>query len=229
MARKVFISFLGTSNYIECKYRNGETVSKPVRFVQEALITDICKDWADNDQIYIFCTSKDKTGEKGAKEFNWLNNGQDKATTEVERIGLEQRLKDLRGKMNLKPEVEEVDILERYHKRHRKQNSEWDLKIERVKRALDMKDGNMTKPEDYSDKRKYWSKFKIKGKHPGVKRSAFNNSIFRSMLKYFKPEIKSKIIALQIVDRFEMKKNEMNNIQEEDENNEDGNSRKIFA
>ena len=128
-----------------------------------------------------------------------------------------------------KAEVEEVDILERYHKRHRKQNSEWDLKIERVKRALDMKDGNMTNPEDYSDKRKYWSKFKIKGKHPGVKRSAFNNSIFRSMLKYFKPEIKSKIIALQIVDRFEMKKNEMNNIQEEDENNEDGNSRKIFA
>ena len=128
-----------------------------------------------------------------------------------------------------KAEVEEVDILERYHKRHRKQNSEWDLKIERVKRALDMKDGNMSKPEDYSDKRKYWSKFKIKGKHPGVKRSAFNNSIFRSMLKYFKPEIKSKIIALQIVDRFEMKKNEMNNIQEEDENNEDGNSRKIFA
>ena len=128
-----------------------------------------------------------------------------------------------------KAEVEEVDILERYHKRHRKQNSEWDLKIERVERALDMKDGNMTKPEDYSDKRKYWSKFKIKGKHPGVKRSAFNNSIFRSMLKYFKPEIKSKIIALQIVDRFEMKKNEMNNIQEEDENNEDGNSRKIFA
>ena len=132
--------------------------------------------------------------------------------------------------LNLKKaEVEEIDILERYHKRHRKQNSEWDLKIERVKRALDMKDGNMTNPEDYSDKRKYWSKFKIKGKHPGVKRSAFNNSIFRSMLKYFKPEIKSKIIALQIVDRFEMKKNEMNNIQEEDENNEDGNSRKIFA
>ena len=128
-----------------------------------------------------------------------------------------------------KAEVEEVDILERYHKRHRKQNSEWDLKIERVERALDMKDGNMTKPEDYSDKRKYWSKFKIKGKHPGVKRSAFNNSIFRSMLKYFNPERKSKIIALQIVDRFEMKKNEMNNIQEEDENNEDGNSRKIFA
>ena len=132
--------------------------------------------------------------------------------------------------LNLKKaEVEEIDILERYHKRHRKQNSEWDLKIERVKRALDMKDGNMLKPEDYSDKRKYWSKFKIKGKDPGVKRSAFNNSIFRSMLKYFKPEIKSKIIALQIVDRFEMKKNEMNNIQEEDENNEDGNSRKIFA
>jgi len=128
-----------------------------------------------------------------------------------------------------KAEIEEIDTLERYHKRHRKQASEWDLKIERVNRALDKNEGNVTKPGDYSDKKRFWSKLKIKDKHPGVKRSAFNSSIFRSMLKYFKPEIKSKIIALQIVDRFEMKKNEMNNIQEEDENNEDGNSRKIFA
>ena len=128
-----------------------------------------------------------------------------------------------------KAEIEEIDTLERYHKRHRKQASEWDLKIERVNKALDKNEGNLIKPGDYSDKKRFWSKLKIKNKRPGVKRSAFNSSIFRSMLKYFKPEIKSKIIALQIVDRFEMKKNEMNNIQEEDENNEDGNSRKIFA
>ena len=48
------------------------------------------------------------------------------------------------------------------------------------------------------------------------------------MLKYFKPEIKSKIIAFQVMERYEMKKNEMNKYQDE-EDNEDGNSRKIFA
>ena len=127
-----------------------------------------------------------------------------------------------------KPEYKEIDILERYHKRHRKQASEWELKIERVNRVLNM-DAISKSQEPRDKKRYYWRKFKIKDKNSNIKKSAFNSNVFRSMLKYFKPEIKSKIIALQIVDRFEMKKNEMNNIQEEDENNEDGNSRKIFA
>ena len=37
MSRKVFISFLGTNNYVLCKYSIGGIDSKPVRFVQEAL------------------------------------------------------------------------------------------------------------------------------------------------------------------------------------------------
>ena len=36
MARKVFISVLGTSNYQECKYVTASYKSQPVRFVQEA-------------------------------------------------------------------------------------------------------------------------------------------------------------------------------------------------
>ena len=39
------------------------------------------------------------------------------------------------------------------------------------------------------------------------------------MLKYFKPEIKSKIIAYQVMERYEMKKNESN----EEGDNKDGN------
>lgn len=45
MVRKVFISFLGTNNYVETHYELNGKVSKPVRFIQEALISSICKKW----------------------------------------------------------------------------------------------------------------------------------------------------------------------------------------
>lgn len=109
MARKVFISFLGTNNYVECFYRKGNTCSEPVRFVQEALIADICKDWTEDDRIYIFCTSEDKTGEKGSKEINWEDNGQEKIYCEIEKIGLQSRLEKLKAN-GLKPDFEEIDI-----------------------------------------------------------------------------------------------------------------------
>lgn len=106
MARNVFISFLGTSNYVECKYKIGEVLSSPVRFVQEALIDKTCNDWTEKDQIYVFCTSEEKTGEKGSKEANWFDNGQERAQADIERVGLKRRLEGL----NLKPAIEEVDI-----------------------------------------------------------------------------------------------------------------------
>ena len=85
------------------------------------------------------------------------------------------------------------------------------------------------KKEDSNDKNRCLNKKRVKD-NDILKRSAFNSPIFRSMLKYFKPEIKSKIIALQILDRFEMKNSEKNKNQDEgdNENNEDGNSRKVF-
>ena len=97
MSRKVFISFLGTNNYVECCYSTDEHY--PVRFVQEALIRDICKDWTANDCIYIFCT-------KGAEDSNWVDNGQSKIYEEIEKIGLETRLEGL----NLAAKVEKVSI-----------------------------------------------------------------------------------------------------------------------
>ena len=86
MARKVFISFLGTNNYVECCYSNDEHY--PVRFIQEALIRETCKDWTANDHIYIFCTTD-------AEARNWVDNGQNRATEEIEKIGLDSRLKGL--------------------------------------------------------------------------------------------------------------------------------------
>lgn len=109
MARKVFISFLGTNNYVECIYDFGPNQSRPVRFVQEALISKTCKDWTAEDRIFIFCTTKDKTGNSGSKELNWLDNGH-KTDNPVEKIGLKHRLDELKEKSGLLPVVEMVEI-----------------------------------------------------------------------------------------------------------------------
>ena len=88
----------------------------------------------------------------------------------------------------------------------------------------------ISKSQEPKDKKRYyWRKFKIKDKNSNIKKSAFNSNVFRSMLKYFKPEIKAKIIALQVVDRYEMNKREAKNLEEEDGDNEYGNTRKVFA
>ena len=99
MPRKVFISFLGTGNYVECYYDIDK--EHPVRFVQESLIRTICKDWTEDDRIYIFCTEE-------AEKKNWVNNGQEKIREEIEKIGLESRL----DKLNIKAKIEKVRIEE---------------------------------------------------------------------------------------------------------------------
>lgn len=94
MARKVFISSLGTGNYVNCKYdfSNGN-ISEPVRFIQEALIKVICNDWTENDKILIFCTEE-------AIRKNWNDNGHidpgkpNIVLEDIEKIGLESRLRN---------------------------------------------------------------------------------------------------------------------------------------
>lgn len=110
MPRKVFISFLGTNNYVQCRYDINGVKSAPVRFVQEALIEHICKDWTEDDRIFIFCTSKEKTGENGSKEINWLDNGQTRIIEDSEKIGLQHRLQDLQARVGFKAQIEEHDI-----------------------------------------------------------------------------------------------------------------------
>lgn len=98
MARKVFISFLGTNNYVECCYNINGKVSKPVKYVQEAIVGKTCKDWAETDKILIFCTSKTKTGQNGSKEVNWEDTPNN--------VGLCNRLTQLK----IKAGIEEIDI-----------------------------------------------------------------------------------------------------------------------
>jgi len=98
MARNVFISFLGTNNYLQTRYQwNEEKPSRPVRFIQEAIISRIAKDWTADDRIFIFYTD----GDDGSYKLNWLDNGQtrfnekEEKEKEIEKIGLQHRLNDL--------------------------------------------------------------------------------------------------------------------------------------
>lgn len=61
MARKVFMSVLGTGFYEKCIYK-GSKSSVQTRFVQEAVLEDIgAKDWTKEDVAYIMLTSKART------------------------------------------------------------------------------------------------------------------------------------------------------------------------
>lgn len=74
--RKVFISFLGYSNYGKCRYRKGRFLSDDVRFIQVATLDYLqtLEEWTEEDVAYILLT-------KGAKERNWVDNGQPAAKT----------------------------------------------------------------------------------------------------------------------------------------------------
>lgn len=97
MARKVFISFLGTNDYLECHYSIEEKKSSATRFVQEALIDYYCKYWTENDQIVIFGTEK----EDGSIIKNWLDGGQIRKDGEPKSVGLQSILKSKNLRTNL--------------------------------------------------------------------------------------------------------------------------------
>ena len=90
MARKVFISFLGFTNYTECRYYKDEFCSADVRYIQEATLDYILTKevWTSEDVAYILLTD-------GAKKNNWLDNGHTNSETDIPIIqhGLENCLK----------------------------------------------------------------------------------------------------------------------------------------
>lgn len=93
MARKVFISFLGTTNYVSCNYyyENPSNVIKDVRFIQEASLRLKCSSFEAKDRVLIFATDD-------AEKKNWSDNGQPEAVikSDEERVGLKSRLKALK-------------------------------------------------------------------------------------------------------------------------------------
>ncbi len=66
---KVYLSFLGTSDYVPCNYyREKVFQAENIRFVQEATIRFSCRDWSSTDRILMFTTEE-------ACKKNWGNNG----------------------------------------------------------------------------------------------------------------------------------------------------------
>lgn len=71
MARKVFISVLGSTNYYLCKYKLGDFLSHDTYFVQTATIElhKIKDTWNENDRCCILLTK----GDRGSLKNNWEN------------------------------------------------------------------------------------------------------------------------------------------------------------
>ena len=55
MARKVFLTFLGTGNYLECVYKYNEKKSRVVTYIQTALVDILAEDYTD---FIAFCTEE---------------------------------------------------------------------------------------------------------------------------------------------------------------------------
>lgn len=99
MARKVFISFLGTNNYLQTYYELNRKLSPAVRFIQQALIGFLCKDWTENDSVLIFYTG----GTNGSYVKNWLDNGQTffNEDEQIEKVGLHTILQNMKFPMKI--------------------------------------------------------------------------------------------------------------------------------
>ncbi len=94
MAGRVYVSFLGTSNYVEFIYKIDGIPSSPTRFIQEALVERYCKTWGSGDAILIFATSK-------ARKSNWKGDGHEGESNNKYNQGLKTRFKE----MTLNPDL----------------------------------------------------------------------------------------------------------------------------
>lgn len=101
---KVFISVLGTTDYVECVYTQPDNAVKcSTRFVQEATVLMQCAKWSERDRIVIFTTPE-------AQKRNWLDDGQTSGQEKNPKVqqGLKSRLEAL----SLKPSIRNIMIPE---------------------------------------------------------------------------------------------------------------------
>ncbi|MBD3351591.1 MAG: TIGR02221 family CRISPR-associated protein [Candidatus Lokiarchaeota archaeon] len=102
---RLFLTFLGTYDYIRCNYQNPKSGGyiEGERFVQIALIKSLCTKWTEEDKIIIFLT-------KLARASNWNDNGQidRKIRERLPRLGLKNAIQNLK----LPIDIQAVDIHE---------------------------------------------------------------------------------------------------------------------
>lgn len=109
MARKLFISFLGTGNYKACHYERGSYLSDSMRFIQVATLEYLehTGEWDKtnaNDRIIILTTK----GADGSEIKNWLDDGQKDSKTQavIKQPGLESEL----NSAGFKPQTSRIDV-----------------------------------------------------------------------------------------------------------------------
>lgn len=100
MNRKVFISFLGGSNYGACHYCRDGYKSHSVRYIQEATIDYLNSScpWTEHDVALILLT-------RGAEAKNWVDNGHIDFNTKetIIQAGLKTRLEQMNLPQQIKP------------------------------------------------------------------------------------------------------------------------------
>ncbi len=103
MARKVFMSVLGSTNYQECQYvdHHSNFKSSNTRFVQVAMFERLVCHWSSSDIAFILLT----TGSKGSEKKNWLDNGHLKFGTNeiIPSNGLKSLLTELETSCKIEP------------------------------------------------------------------------------------------------------------------------------
>lgn len=115
MARKVFMSVLGTGFYSECTYVGVNTRTQ-TRFIQEATLNEIgAKEWTSEDRAYVFITDRSETDNWIVKD-NCRTNQRSKESEQY--YGLKKVLYD----MSLPCTVESVKI-----KDGKDGNEMWDI------------------------------------------------------------------------------------------------------
>jgi len=92
----LYLSFLGTNDYLPCTYEYRSERIANVRFVQEATIRMNCMDWQNQDRVVIFTTQK-------AFRQNWKDDGHRNPETgeKIPVQGLETCIKNIEGRFSL--------------------------------------------------------------------------------------------------------------------------------
>lgn len=98
MARKLFISFLGTGFYEECVYHDSENSYPRSRFIQCATLEQVgARQWGAEDAVRIFITDRSKTA-------NWdkaITTRQNFKKEEMPYTGLEMEIEAMQLKANV--------------------------------------------------------------------------------------------------------------------------------
>lgn len=103
MPRKVFLSFLGTNDYVRCNYYHSEFRDKNQKFIQVSLMKMLVNDFSESDKAYFFLTDD-------AKKRNWLPGDYIDSETKDPNIGLFDYLKELKENNSIHCQIENIRI-----------------------------------------------------------------------------------------------------------------------